>query len=290
MPHTQTQSPTPVKETPSQMDVNTEEKEEGIFQAIGIITGEVTIDPDGKENTIKIGNKIYPLLYIPQKIRAFEGLKKEIQNTGKKIQRLVVYPKVIHFPGRDNPHKISFQVVGFDTGKVGNSVSEELQDMEFKFAGFWQFIPVCQTPCVSIFRNFSTSRINYIKKIEPFKKVKFMKASHLPLLWRDSVVRPFRFDPKAGKEQQGHPTFVTVKAKFLPDRDLFGFLSLLSPPQDTPPRFLKASKKDKATVLHQSNKNKPPTATAKKSKPVAPVVVKSNSSTTPIPKPVKKVK
>jgi hypothetical protein len=38
---------------------------------------------------------------------------------------------------------------------------------------------------------------------------------------------------------------------------VFGFVALLAPPQETAPRFLKASKQDKATVQQESKKNQP---------------------------------
>lgn len=227
-----------------------------IFQAVGVITGEVNLNSDGK-NTITIGRTQYPLFYIPQKRKAFDALKKEIETTGNLTQRLVVYPKAVHFPKKEQPHQIAFQLVGFDQGRFSATISGELEDLEFKFAGLWQFIPVCPTPCISVFRNFTRQRLEYIKQAEPSAKVKFMKASHLPLLWKDAPVRPFRFNPKAPKEEQGHPVFVTLKAKFLPGRDVFGFVALLAPPKETAPKFLKASKQDKATVQQQSKKNQP---------------------------------
>ncbi|PMB42628.1 hypothetical protein CEN47_01085, partial [Fischerella thermalis CCMEE 5319] len=67
-------------------------------------------------------------------------------------------------------------------------------------------------------------------------------------------------------EDQGQPAFVTLKAKFLPGRDVFGFVALLAPPQETPPKFLKASKKDKATVQQASKKDKPRVQQAPKPK------------------------
>ena len=81
------------------------------------------------------------------------------------------------------------------------------------------------------------------------QKVRFMKASHVPVLWRDAPTRPFRFNPKLDKEQQGKALFVGIIAKFLPDRDVFGFSQLCLEPSLTPPQFLKAGKKDKAQVL-----------------------------------------
>lgn len=227
-----------------------------IFQAVGVINGEVNLNPAGK-NTVTIGRCEYQLFYIPRKRKVFDALIKEIEATGNRNQRLVVYPKAIHFPKREQPSVIAFQLVGFDRGRFGEVVSGELDDLEFKFSGLWQFIPVCSTPCISVFRNFSSQRLTYIKQALPAQKVKFMKASHIPLLWKDAPVRPFRFNPKTPKEEQGHPVFVSLKAKFIPGRDVFGFVALTAPPQDTAPKFLKASKQDKATVQQESQKNKP---------------------------------
>ena len=170
---------------------------------------------------------------------------------------MVVYPKAIHFPRRQQPHRIAFQLVGFDRGRKLDAVSGELEDLEFKLSGLWQFIPVCSTPCISVFRNFSDERLEFIKQSEPARKVKFMKASHIPLLWKDAPIRPFRFNPKLEKEQQGRAAFVTIKAKFLPGRDVFGFVALTALPQEAAPRYLKASKEDKATVQLAAKKDKP---------------------------------
>ncbi|MHC5721725.1 MAG: hypothetical protein ACYTX0_59345, partial [Nostoc sp.] len=97
----------------------------------------------------------------------------------------------------------------------------------FRLTGLWQFIPACQTPCISVFRNFTAERLDYIKQTETSRKVRFMKASHIPLLWKDAIVPPFRFNPLLPKEERGKPSFVEVKAKFLPHRNVFAFESLL---------------------------------------------------------------
>ena len=83
-----------------------------------------------------------------------------------------------------------------------------------------------------------------------------LKRRHLPLLWKDAPVRPFRFNPKGGKDQ-GLPPFVQIKAVFLPHRDAFGFVELLSEPQAQAPRFLKVPKKDKVQVQKASRKQSP---------------------------------
>ncbi len=244
---------------PEQIDADqTEESKQeqestAFFQAVGIIKGEVDFPEDGKA-TVTIGRQKYPLFYTNRYRLAYSGLQKQIESSGNKTQRLIVYPKVTHFPKRDMPHAIAFQLVGYDTGKEPDGINSELKDLEFKLCGLWQFIPVCRTPCVSIFKNFNKERLNYIKEAEPETKVKFMKASHLPLLWRDSPARPFRFNPKAGKDQ-GHPAFVSVKARFMPGRDCFGFVEMLADPMEKAPRFLKVSKKDKETAMKNKKSN-----------------------------------
>ncbi|QHG21286.1 hypothetical protein [Nostoc sp. ATCC 53789] len=254
----------PTVENPSDgeqvnVDTSTEieiESPAAIFQAVGVITGSVNFTTDG-QSTVTIGSYEYPLYYSKRQWCVLNALKKEIENTGNHNQRLVVYPKAIHFPRREQPHRIAFQLVGFDRGRKLDAVSGELEDLEFKLSGLWQFIPVCSTPCISVFRNFSDERLEFIKQSEPARKVKFMKASHIPLLWKDAPVRPFRFNPKVAKEEQGRAAFVTVKAKFLPGRDVFGFVALTALPKDSAPRYLKASKEDKATVQLAAQKAKP---------------------------------
>ena len=104
-----------------------------------------------------------------------------------------------------------------------------------------------------------------------------MKASHIPLIWKDALVPPFRFNPTLEKDQQAKTYFVSIKAKFNPRSDLFEFDSMTALPQDKAPRFLKVSKTDKAEAARVQMKTrkttlpKPPSKTASK----------------PVPKPVR---
>ena len=278
----------PILETQSDEEQVNIESTAAIFQAVGIITGSVNFSSDG-QSTVTIGSYEYPLSYSQQRRSAFTGLKKEIENTLNHNQRLIVYPKIIHFPSKEQAHRIGFQLVGFDRGRKLDVVSGELEDLEFKLSGLWQFIPVCSTPCISVFRNFSDERLEFIKKSEPAHKVKFMKASHIPLLWKDAPIRPFRFNPKLEKDQQGRAAFVTIKAKFMPGRDVFGFVALTALPQENAPRFLKASKTDKATVQSAAKKAEraaPPPA-RKKGKSRA---TSQDNTSVPRPKPKPKLK
>lgn len=95
-----------------------------------------------------------------------------------------------------------------------------------------------------------------------------MKAAHLPLLWKDSPVNPFRFNPKLDKEQQGRPMFVQIKAKFIPQRDVFGFIEQLAETLEESPKFLKASKKDKDEQRKNLTPPKTPKPIKKVSRPI----------------------
>ncbi|BAY67229.1 hypothetical protein NIES22_73920 (plasmid) [Calothrix brevissima NIES-22] len=243
---------------PTQKEQATENQQNStpteIFQAIGVITGDVTFIFVEEKNryiaNITIGNYKYNLLPLGSsrtKSASFNGLRKQIETTGISRHKLIVYPKITHYPGRDQQHRIAFQLLAFEKENIDSPI--KLNDMEFKLSGLWQFIPVCRTPCITVMKNFSEERLEYIKQAELASKVNFMKASHIPLMWKDAPVNPFRFNPKLEKEQQGKAMFVSIKARFIPGKDMFGFDSLLAMPQDEPPKHLKAGKKDKAEVL-----------------------------------------
>jgi hypothetical protein len=108
---------------------------------------------------------------------------------------------------------------------------------------------VCPTPCLSIFKNFTDERLAQLKEASVEQRVQFMKASHIPVLWPDAAVEPFRFNRKLDKQQQGYPPFVGIKAKFLPSQDVFEFCELQIQPVASPPKFLKVRNKDKAQVM-----------------------------------------
>jgi hypothetical protein len=131
---------------------------------------------------------------------------------------------------------------------TGDGLASILEESEFKICGLWQFIPVCRVPCISVFKNFNKERLEFIKSASVDKKVNYMKASHIPVVWRDAPVPPFRFNPKLDKEAQGKASFVQIKARFNSERDNFEFVSLLGVPTDSPPNYLKAGKKDKLSA------------------------------------------
>lgn len=231
------------------------EQKPKLFQAIGILPGKVRFDSESNRAFVKIQGKEYPLKYAPHQkgMRAWDALKLELGENGSKELRLTVYPQVLHFPGRDKTHILGFSLVGFaPINGEDNSSDKDVftaQDFEFKLCGLWQFIPVCRTPCISVFRNFNEEIKARIKPLDSGRKLRFMKAQHLPLIWKDALVPPFRFNPKLQKEEQGKRYFVEIKARFIPGRDMFGFESLNGiPTEEIPPHF-KPGKALKAEVL-----------------------------------------
>ncbi len=243
-------SPAKPKPKPRQSLIELPEDSGAIFQAVGILPGNVAFEEQVASITVE--GKQYRLFYSKEHRNAFEALKLNVRATGSS-QRLIVYPCVRHFPKKEQPYQLAFQVVGF-IGKtpIESCISQELQDFEFRIAGLWQFIPVCATPCVTVLKNFSSERIGFIREATVEEKVRFMKASHIPLLWSNPPVRPFRFNPKLEKEQQGSSAFVQITARFLPDEDIFVFKTLRCLPASNSPKGLKAGKKDKAEVLAKS--------------------------------------
>lgn len=85
-------------------------KDAACFQAVGIIKGDITVDGDKTFVTIK--GKLYGLYYASSHKRAYEALKKEMESTGITQQRLIVYPRVTHYPGGKQPYRLGFQLAG----------------------------------------------------------------------------------------------------------------------------------------------------------------------------------
>ena len=217
-----------------------------IFQAIGVIEGEVNFAEDGK-GSITVDDKQYSLLPVLGNHSIYDELKQEVEDAGNHIQRLLVYPRVIHFPDKNRSYEVSFTLVRFDRESQAEGTFKILNNLEFRLLGLWQFIPVCDIPCVSVFRNFSKQRLEYIREIDVSRRVSFLKAGHVPLLWEKPSVEPFRFNPESG-EKQSSQLFIQVKAEFLPQQDVFSFVEQLAEPRDEAPIFLKAPKEERAEV------------------------------------------
>ena len=226
----------------------------GYFQAIGVISGEV----DFKTREISLEGNNYQLYYAPKHKGVFDLMQKQAVVLGSCKFRLLVYPKVTHFPKREQEFKMSFQVISFyrslgsdedderGSGRIRRGAFDQFKDFEFRLNGLWQFIPVCKTPVITIQRNFTEDRLKHIKESDSLRRVRFLKASHVPLRWADAP-KPFRFNPKS--ETSDRAKFVEVKANLNPSRNMFYCMEQIGEISESVPRSLSALKSDKVAAL-----------------------------------------
>ena len=226
-------------EKKDEKESSTEKKqnEKPIFQAVGIIEGEVeSIDNKLK---VSIGAESYDLKFVPgHKKRQWSKLKQEIEKKGSSQKTLIVYPQA-------NLNKKGEVQIAFALSKVESS-SEiekrwELMAGEFKLAGLWQYPPKGNTPCITIRRNWEQGFVNYLEKVDSKQQAYILRPNHLPVEWSDSPTEAFRVSESALAEGK-KADFVTVKGVFEPEENKFKVLEVLEEPTQSIPRYLKAPK------------------------------------------------
>ncbi|MEJ1933829.1 hypothetical protein WDZ92_26820, partial [Nostoc sp. NIES-2111] len=118
----------------SQEQTNVQPENINFFQAIGVISGEVNITGN-LQATITIQERKYKLRCQRKNHQLFTALKYRIKNTGTIFQTLMVYPKATHFPRRQQPHIIDFELVNFKSENSDKGMFSKYQDLEFKLLG-----------------------------------------------------------------------------------------------------------------------------------------------------------
>ena len=218
-----------------------------VFQAVGIIEGEVSF-ADEQQPTVTLDGKEYSLLPsgVKQKsvYRQLRRLKKDIEKTGISTRKLLVYPRITHSQQTNYLEEISFQVMNFDY-KIKEEINTLLGERGFFLRGLWQFIPVCSFPCISVFKNSNDRNIKNLKKVNPINRVKLLEPCHVPVLWENPSVKPFHYDPNLNELDKDSPMFIKIKARFVPEKDCFQFEEQVELPLEEPPRFLKVTEEDK---------------------------------------------
>ena len=219
-------------------------KQDYLFHGLGVLYGRIVKryeDNDNYYNAI-IDDKTYQLIIINPRVRHFM----KVDYNPEKNRYLTVYPNIVHYPqprgGRKEP-KVSFTIIA-----ANDFPTLDLEPNEFRLFGLWQFIAVSRCPVISIHRNRKndgSDRVSVIK--ERFKNndklhKNLTRANHVPLLWRDSPVKPFKFNPRFDKDKQGDRYFCKIKAKFLAYRGVWGFQELLVEPTLDIPKFYKPIK------------------------------------------------
>ncbi|KST63487.1 hypothetical protein [Mastigocoleus testarum] len=227
-----------------------------LFSAIGVLAGNITQKDD--KLFISIQDKEYPLFYSKYDSKK---INQSLTSNSSTQQRISVYPKISHSNKKDKVHTIKFRLLKFEpeiSNTVTKGILQTFEPNEFKIFGLWQFLQQCQTPVISVYRNFDQYRFKELEKLEPKQQTKRISPSHLPVMWENPPVQPVKLNSK-----QQHPYFVQVKAKFNPTTDIFEFDSLLSEPTKECPEYFKPNyKKTKSKEESKTNHEERSVSTA----------------------------
>ncbi|WP_353258490.1 hypothetical protein [Prochlorothrix hollandica] len=145
------------------------------YQAVGLVRGIYS------DKALHIRQGSYPAVGIRK-------AKWHLETIENKPFRFLVYPRFDL-----KAEALKFQILAWS----------EFQDEEdeWKLAGLWQFIPQLRRPVLAVHRN------------EKHWDGDRLKSCYLPFVWKgDDSPRPWRFNPKASKEEQGHPLFLSCTA------------------------------------------------------------------------------
>jgi hypothetical protein len=204
-------------------------KSKNFFQAVGQLRGVIRRKEDETGWYLEQGQTQYDL-----------ALSKKLQYVihfveGQELT-LTVYPQVRYEKGDRESCKIYFKLVGWTEERSPN---EGL----FLLKGIWQFIPQYKRPVISVYRNQ--------KQWEGDR----CKASHIPVLWKDSTVKPFKFNPKV--KTQSDKYFAQLKTKFIPRLNTFGVVEEMDEATLKVPKYIKPVKKDLTEVTKSTETTKP---------------------------------
>lgn len=208
-----------------------------IFQGLGIIEGKIVkrFEDNDKYYNVEIGDKTYQLMSNRKNVTNFVKATYNPEQT----QLLLVYPNLVHYRQRKEgtlPLKISFTIVA-----VLQELRHGLKVNEFILSGIYQQIKLYSGTVISVHRN-KTEHLKHFVNRNKDKAKKLLRANHIPIFWEDSPVKAFQYNPELDKDKQGDRYFVEIKARFLPDREQWGFIELLGEPTLELPDLMKPPK------------------------------------------------
>ena len=245
------QSPKPEKPQP--------DAEPTMFQAVGALIA----TPSLQDNllTVAINGREYDLFYVQGfRRQAHTRLKAELEKNGSSPMFLRLYPNAKFSKSLEKP-LLSFLLVNF------NRDCEKINDepVGFVLRGIWQYITQCESPVISIYRNYCPPQLEFFKKLNSQQQVYFTQPHHIPVVW-DTTIEPFKFNPQAKKDSQMPRYFVEVRATF---KDaVYVVEEMLSEPTLKIPKFIKVSTPRldglEKPQLPSRSKNKPPKPVKKK--------------------------
>ena len=208
-----------------------ETKSQKIYQALGLIFGEVKSDTEG-QLTIQLEEQTFNLMSFKRKKGQFS--KYIAKNPGVSLY-LTVYPQSNLSTG-----EISFHIVSWNLEKPAN-----YQVNQFLLAGTWQLLPrFPEIPVITIYRN----------QLKPWEDATKVRYNHVPVT--GFTEPPFQFNPENPNADE--QKFYELLTQFNPQKKEFQFQFLLDSCSELPPRIKKAQLNRK--------KNKPQPNLKKKKK------------------------
>jgi len=130
-------------------------------------------------------------------------------------------------------------LVSVSKSEKNKALFKKLVPGEFQVSGFWQYVPFCDLPCVSIKRNYTKNLARMVKKMETEKARYFLRSNVIPLVWHEPTVESFKYNPKLEKQKQKPRYFVQLKVSFTPIENKFVFVEQLEEPLLDAPKYLK---------------------------------------------------
>jgi hypothetical protein len=183
------------------------------FQGIGCLYGNIAQDDKTKKWAIEMQGINFNLFIPPNIYRAWL-----IQMGKDKDLYLQVYPRSLLLPKKEP--EIYFQVFAWS-----KDLPQKDKPGIFTLKGVWQKIPQMQLPVLTIYRNKQAK--------DPLEKY---RKNHIPCLIKRDDCTPYRYNPKASKEQPDK-YFIQGLFKFIPSRKAFGFQKDLEPPTLAIPKY-----------------------------------------------------
>ncbi len=212
-----------------------------IFQAIGTVIA----TPYLKDDLLKvvIDGCEYDLLYVKGfRSKAYPLLRAGLEKNGSSPMFLRLYPKAT-FDYQTSQPRVAFSLVNFS--RACEKINDQPQG--FMLRGIWQYIPQCNSPVITIYRN--RAQKEFFKKLNKSQQLAFAQPLHIPVVW-DAPVEPFKFNPEAEKDSQMPRYFVEVRAIF--KDGLFVVEEMLREPTRKIPKFIKVSKKEQPKSVEKT--------------------------------------
>lgn len=160
---------------------------------------------------------------------------KELAEKKSLKRKISVYP---HYNHQEKRSYLSFNLVSVEKEKKG-AIFSDLEAGEFRVAGFWQYIPYCEIPCITVLRNYQEQLAKTIEKMGQKKAKGLLKANHLPVLWLDAPHEPFRYDKELSKKEQMPRYFVQLKVKWKAESGLFEVIEEIEKASTNAPKYLR---------------------------------------------------